>query len=70
MAAPVRTPREVVAALEGGLARTMQDPKIGERMATLGMIPIPVGAARYDAMIKAELDKYGRAVKAAGLKIE
>jgi tripartite-type tricarboxylate transporter receptor subunit TctC len=70
MSAPARTPREAVATLEGALAKTMQDRKIAERMAALGMIPIPVGAARYDAMIKAELDKYGRAVKAAGLKTE
>jgi tripartite-type tricarboxylate transporter receptor subunit TctC len=70
MVAPARTPREVVATLEGALAKTMQDRKIAERTSALGMIPIPVGATRYDAMIKAELDKYGRAVKAAGLKIE
>lgn len=70
LATPARTPQEVVARLESALAQTMQDRKITERTSTLGMIPIPVGAARYDAMIKAEREKYGQAVKAAGLKIE
>lgn len=66
--APAGVPADRVKVLEDAFLAALKDPKLAERIAGLGMLPRPAGGAAYQAIIAAELDRYGRIVKAAGVQ--
>ncbi len=68
--APAGTPRAVHARLHSDLVKAMESPDLRERMAKLGLDPItstPEELARYS---RAEIEKWARVVRDAGLKTE
>ncbi|MDP1538162.1 MAG: tripartite tricarboxylate transporter substrate binding protein [Burkholderiales bacterium] len=68
--APRGTPRAVIERLHKDIVATLQEPAIAERMARAGLEPIgdtPVEFAQY---LKSEAAKWGKLVKAAGIKAE
>jgi tripartite-type tricarboxylate transporter receptor subunit TctC len=67
---PAGTPKDVVARLDAELAKTVNDPDLRERFAALGVEPQSRNSEQMAAYLKAEIDKYGKIVKAIGLKIE
>jgi tripartite-type tricarboxylate transporter receptor subunit TctC len=68
--APAATPREIVARLDAALVKTVNAPELRERFATLGVEPFSRSAGDTAAYVKTEIDKYGKIVRAIGLKIE
>jgi tripartite-type tricarboxylate transporter receptor subunit TctC len=67
---PAGAPRAVVELLQRDIAGILREPVVAERMAKSALDPIgdtPVQFARY---LKAEAQKWGRLVKAAGIKAE
>ena len=68
--APFATPKEVVARLDAALVKTVNAPELRERFAALGVEPYSRGSEQMTAYFKAEIDKYGRIVRAIGLKID
>jgi tripartite-type tricarboxylate transporter receptor subunit TctC len=48
--------------------KTMQVPNVKERLETLGMEPMPLTPAEFDAHVRAEIGTTGALAKAAGLK--
>jgi tripartite-type tricarboxylate transporter receptor subunit TctC len=68
--APAATPRDVVARLDAELVKTVNAPELRERFAALGVEPASKTSAEMAAYLKAEIDKYGKIVRAIGLKID
>jgi tripartite-type tricarboxylate transporter receptor subunit TctC len=68
--APVATPREAIARLDAALVATVNAPELRERFATLGVEPYSRSSAQMTEYLKLEIDKYGRIVRAIGLKID
>jgi tripartite-type tricarboxylate transporter receptor subunit TctC len=68
--APRGTPPEIIARLEQEIIAGLADPAIRARIADLGAEPMPLGSAPLGARIAAEIDKWAKVVKAAGLKAE
>jgi tripartite-type tricarboxylate transporter receptor subunit TctC len=68
--APAQTPRPVVDRLNRELNAVLASPEIVERLATLGIAATPGTPDDFAAQIKADLAKYGKVVKAAGIKAE
>lgn len=67
--APKDTPPEVVAKLEAALAEALEDPKVVERLADLGTVPVPpdqVTPEALDAQTVAETAKWRPVIQAAG----
>ena len=67
--APAGTPKEIVAKLEGALQVALQDPKVIERFAQLGTVPVPLDQATpaaLDQHLKAEIGKWKPIIEAAG----
>ena len=48
--------------------KAMQSPNVKERLETLGMEPMPLTPAEFDAHVRAEIGTTGALAKAAGLK--
>ena len=68
--APAGTPSNVVARLDAELAKAVNAPELRERFATLGVEPFSRNAEQMTIYLKAEVDKYGKIVRAIGLKID
>ncbi len=68
--APSATPRDVIRRLDGELVKVVTSPDIRERFAALGVEPASRNAEQMTAYLKSEIDKYGKIVRAIGLKID
>ena len=66
--APAGTPREIVMRLQRAVAKIVREPEIAERMANLGMELRENGTEDYLRFMKADMERYAHAVKAAGVR--
>ena len=70
MAAPRGTPREIINKLHAEAARAIQDPALRTRMSADGTEFVGDGPEQFTAFIKAEITKWGKAVKASGARVD
>lgn len=68
--APARTPPEIINRLSQEIQRILQTPDIKDRLAAQGLEAVGSTPQQYEAHVRAELAKYARIVKSAGIKIE
>jgi tripartite-type tricarboxylate transporter receptor subunit TctC len=66
--APAGTPREIVTRVQRAVAKIVREPDIAERMANLGMELRENGTEDYVRFMKADMERYAHAVKAAGVR--
>ena len=65
---PAKTPPEIVAKFHEELKKALQAPSVKERLATLGVEPMPLTAAQVDSQVKNEIETYAVFAKKAGLQ--
>jgi tripartite-type tricarboxylate transporter receptor subunit TctC len=70
LAAPKDTPVDIVERLNTAVTAALADPKIGERLADLGGVPMPMSAAEFGRHIANETEKWARIVRSANMKAE
>ena len=68
--AAANTPPDIVAKLNAEVVKAVENPDLRERLTQLGATPVGSTAQELAAYVRAELDRWGRAVKAANLKLE
>ena len=68
--APAGTPREIVIKLNADINKAMQVPEVRARLEAVGTQLNEQSAAQFDAFMKAEVAKYAKLIKDAGIKIE
>ena len=68
--APKNTPTEIIGRLNKELNEVLADPKIKERLADLGFIPIPMTSTEFGKLIADETEKWAKVVKEANIKPE
>jgi tripartite-type tricarboxylate transporter receptor subunit TctC len=68
--APRGTPREVMAKIGSDVARVVKLPDIVERMKSLGIEPIGASGDDWARLLKADAERYSKAVKISGAKVE
>jgi tripartite-type tricarboxylate transporter receptor subunit TctC len=68
--APAKTPRPVIEKLNRELNAALADPAVVERLATLGIVAAPGSPEALSSRMRADLEKYGKVVKAANIKAE
>ena len=68
--APKNTPADIIAKLNGEINAGLADAKIKERLADLGGEPMPMAPADFAKFIADETEKWGKVVRAAGIKAE
>jgi tripartite-type tricarboxylate transporter receptor subunit TctC len=68
--APAQTPRPIVERLNRELNAVLSSPEIVDRLTVMGIAATPGTPEEFAAQIRADLAKYGRVVKAAGIKAE
>ncbi len=66
--APKGTPTEIIDKLNSGVNAGLADPKIKERLADLGGVPMPMTPAEFAKLIADETEKWGKVIRAANIK--
>jgi tripartite-type tricarboxylate transporter receptor subunit TctC len=67
--APAGTPAEIIARLNGEIAKMMRTDEFHKLMLTTGMEPDPDTPAQFGAYLKADYDKWGRVVRESGATV-
>ena len=68
--APAKTPAVIVQALHGHLTSALKRPGMHEALAHQGLDSAGAGPEEFGALIKSEIAKYGKVVKAADIRSE
>src|SRR5687768_6783504 len=68
--APAATPPDIVRKLNGELVAILRDADVQARFKQLSTDPVGNSPEEFGAFVKAELDKYARIIKAAGIKLD
>jgi tripartite-type tricarboxylate transporter receptor subunit TctC len=66
--APIKTPREIVARWNVEVGKILASNEIKERFARDGLEPMGGSTEAFDKFIRAEIDKYARVIKLAGVQ--
>ncbi|MCX7199888.1 MAG: tripartite tricarboxylate transporter substrate binding protein [Proteobacteria bacterium] len=67
---PAKTPQSIVARLNTELVKVLNSPGLRETYANQGIEAIPGTPAEFTAYIRSEIAKWGKIVKAAGIKAD
>jgi tripartite-type tricarboxylate transporter receptor subunit TctC len=70
MLAPAGTPRAIVGKLNAVLVEALQSPEVRSKLEEAGAEPVGSSPAAFSAYIKAELEKWGKVVRATGAKAD
>jgi tripartite-type tricarboxylate transporter receptor subunit TctC len=65
---PAKTPRDIVDRLHRETLKALQEPKVRDKLATLGVDPMVMAPAEFDALVEKEIAMNAALVKAAGIK--
>jgi len=68
--APAGTPREIVATLNEAVLAAVRTPEVRAKLIEQGADPLEVGPEAFGAYIRAEIDKWSRVIREAGIKTE
>jgi len=66
--APARTPAPVIAKLHAAAVAAINDPAVREKLVQAGAIPAPTSPAEFGALLRSELERWGRIVREKGIK--
>ena len=70
IAAPKGTPPEIVEILNRAVGEALKDPKVVERLTTLGGIPRPMTPAEFGKLVADETEKWRKVVEFAGVSVD
>jgi tripartite-type tricarboxylate transporter receptor subunit TctC len=70
MHAPAGTPATVIAKINRELVKAITLPDVVEKLRQLGSDGVGDTPAHFGAFVRAELDKYSRLIKKAGIRVE
>jgi tripartite-type tricarboxylate transporter receptor subunit TctC len=68
--APANTPPEIVSRLNQEIVKALHDPKLRERLARDGVDAAGDTPKSFSSFIRVELNKWSKAVKESGAKVE
>jgi tripartite-type tricarboxylate transporter receptor subunit TctC len=66
--APSRTPKPVLAKLHGAVIAALNDPDIRRKLVQSGAVPAPTSPEEFGQLLKTEIDRWGRVVRANNIK--
>ena len=68
--APAGTPKPIVDKLSAEIGRVLAQPDVRRQLADQGLDAAYRSPADFDALVRADFDRFGKLIKAAGIKIE
>ena len=68
--APAATPTPIIEKLHAEVVKVLQSPDIKDNWAKQGAAPMPLKPDEFDRFLRADIEKWGKLVKATGMKVE
>src|SRR4051812_43110666 len=68
--APARTPADIVTRLSTAMSQVLKAPDVRDKLVELGFEPIGGGPSDFATLLAAETAKWGKVIKAAGVKLD
>jgi tripartite-type tricarboxylate transporter receptor subunit TctC len=68
--APAKTPRDIVTRLHDAIVKTVTTPAVHEKLVAVGADPQTMSIDEFSRFIRADIEKWGKVVKAAGIQVE
>jgi len=68
--APAKTPPEIIARLHAETVKALAAPEVREKLLAQGAEPIGSSPEEFRAYIRAEIEKWGRVVRASGARVD
>ncbi len=66
--APARTPPAVIAKLNSAFKTALTDPEVARKLLAAGAVPAPTSPEELGDILKAELDRWGKIIRARNIK--
>jgi tripartite-type tricarboxylate transporter receptor subunit TctC len=70
LVAPAATPRDIIARLHTALVKTIGDKDVAQRLLSQGMEPVLNTPEQFADVIRQDLPRWGKVVRAAGIRAE
>ena len=70
VSAPSKTPPEIIARLHGEIVRALKSPELRAALSNAGADPSGTTPEQYTEFVQSEIAKWGKVIKAAGIRIE
>ena len=67
---PAKTPKPIIEKLNAEVVKVLQAADIKENWAKQGAAPMPMKPDEFDRFLRADIEKWGKLVKATGMKVE
>lgn len=68
--APAGTPKDIIGRLNAEILKALKSPEVRERFTGLGAVPSGTSPEELGAFFRSEVEKFGKIVRATGLKID
>ncbi len=65
--APAKTPAPILKKISDDIAKIVKEPEVQKRLEALGAVPVANTPEQFDAMIRADAERYGKLLAAAGI---
>jgi tripartite-type tricarboxylate transporter receptor subunit TctC len=67
---PAATPKPIIEKLNAEVVKVLQAPDIKDNWAKQGAAPMPMKPDEFERFLRADIEKWGKLVKATGMKVE
>jgi tripartite-type tricarboxylate transporter receptor subunit TctC len=68
--APAGTPKEIVDRLQSEIAKIVAQPDVKDKLTALGFVPVANTPQEFGVRIAVEMEKWGKVVRSAKLRVE
>jgi tripartite-type tricarboxylate transporter receptor subunit TctC len=69
LVAPINTPQPVLAKLQAAAAEALRSPEVKDRLAKQGAVAVGNPSEEFKAYVMREIERWGKVIKTAGIKI-
>ncbi len=70
LVAPAATPQPVLAKLQSAAAEALRSAEVKDKLAAQSVIAVGSSSAEFSAYVKSEIDRWGKVIAAAGIKLK
>jgi tripartite-type tricarboxylate transporter receptor subunit TctC len=70
LVAPAATPQPVLAKLQTAAAEALKSAEVKDKLAAQSVIAVGNSSAEFSAYVKSEIDRWGKVIKEAGIKVK